>query len=645
MKLDNKQIFVVDLEANNLYPQVDKIHCLSTCYESSDGWQVKSTTRHEDIIKLSNNENCMVVGHNFIDYDSRAIEKVTGVKPKYSIIDTLLLSQSLFDYRKRHSLDSWAKDEKEGLQKVKVENWEDGDIELYIERCEVDTKLNVNVFFEQYNLLRELYGNDEQDILSYIKYLSFIGELYNEQAANPLTLDVTQAETNRNVLQIQLDYRVDALKSVMPRVPIKTKKAKPKKCFKKDGTLSATGKKWFDLLEEFGLPRDHEDTVHYINGYNDPNPQSPAQVKSWLLEKLNWKPCTFKDSISTLGEKKKVPQLKDKDKNLVPSILRLVKTNPQLEALEDLSVIQHRLGYLKGFLDNQVDGKIAANKNKVTATLRVGHKTIVNLPSVHAAYGQHIRSVLTCDEGYILCGSDISSLENYVAANLTYTYKPEILDQLNDPNFDTHLELARFADMISEEDIDWYKKNSKRKDLSKDDNEKVDKIYEIRNNAKTVNYSALFGIGQKALSVSLGTTVGKAKKLLDGFWAMNKHVQDYVARDVKRKVTMDERKWAQSPISGFWLPVRSEHKVFNVIVQSTGAYIHNMWMSNVRKKGYKISLSMHDELLIILPDNEEAKAKLEADLIQSMEEVNDSLQLVARISIDTKFGKCYSDTH
>ena len=89
----------------------------------------------------------MVVGHNFIDYDSRAIEKVTGVKHKYSIIDTLLLSQSLFDYRKRHSLDSWAKDEKEGLQKVKVENSEDGDIELYIERCEVDTKLNVNVFF------------------------------------------------------------------------------------------------------------------------------------------------------------------------------------------------------------------------------------------------------------------------------------------------------------------------------------------------------------------------------------------------------------------------------------------------------------------------------------------------------------------
>ena len=82
MKLDNKQIFVVDLEANNLYPEVDKIHCLSTCYESAEGWQVKSTTKHEDIIKLSNNENCMVVGHNFIDYDSRAIEKVTGVKPK-----------------------------------------------------------------------------------------------------------------------------------------------------------------------------------------------------------------------------------------------------------------------------------------------------------------------------------------------------------------------------------------------------------------------------------------------------------------------------------------------------------------------------------------------------------------------------------
>jgi len=61
----------------------------------------------------------------------------------------------------------------------------------------------------------------------------------------------------------------------------------------KDGTASAHGQRWFDLLQENGLPLHFDDEVEVIKKWEDPNPNSTDQVKDWLYS-LGWQPCTFK---------------------------------------------------------------------------------------------------------------------------------------------------------------------------------------------------------------------------------------------------------------------------------------------------------------------------------------------------------------
>ena len=47
--------------------------------------------------------------------------------------------------------------------------------------------------------------------------------------------------------------KVTELIDVMPMRKLYRVQSKPKVCYKKDGTLSSHGRRWFDLLEEHGL--------------------------------------------------------------------------------------------------------------------------------------------------------------------------------------------------------------------------------------------------------------------------------------------------------------------------------------------------------------------------------------------------------
>ena len=70
-------------------------------------------------------------------------------------------------------------------------------------------------------------------------------------------------------------------------------KNKPKVMTKKDNSLSAHGKRWFDLLDEHGYPQSYEGDVSVVKGVDQSNPNSPDQVKDWLYG-LGWEPCTHK---------------------------------------------------------------------------------------------------------------------------------------------------------------------------------------------------------------------------------------------------------------------------------------------------------------------------------------------------------------
>jgi len=113
--LKDKKLLVIDIETTGLLPVIkskDDLHIMSVGWKTSSGeWKVKSTDKEEDIKKIFENENNVIIGHNFLGYDIRALKIMfPNIDFKAPIIDTLPLSQYLFNDRPKHGLESWGYD-------------------------------------------------------------------------------------------------------------------------------------------------------------------------------------------------------------------------------------------------------------------------------------------------------------------------------------------------------------------------------------------------------------------------------------------------------------------------------------------------------------------------------------------------------
>lgn len=180
---------VVDIETNGLYNEVDKIHCIvakdintSERYlyylgvKEDHGEYIVEADRNKTITKsalcytkpLSSmlqvlQEADQIIGHNFIDYDMRVIEKITGIKLDVNkIVDTLLLSHMLHPHHSRHpdcpasketiagrrqigphSLENWGYYLGEG--KIEYEDWTKFTPEM-LERCKGDVSITEKLY-------------------------------------------------------------------------------------------------------------------------------------------------------------------------------------------------------------------------------------------------------------------------------------------------------------------------------------------------------------------------------------------------------------------------------------------------------------------------------------------------------------------
>ena len=68
------------------------------------------------------------------------------------------------------------------------------------------------------------------------------------------------------------------------------------------------GEKWKALIDEHKKPFDYDGEIKAIKGYEEPNPNSSEQIKSWLYS-LGWIPETFKYVKDDDGSERKIPQI------------------------------------------------------------------------------------------------------------------------------------------------------------------------------------------------------------------------------------------------------------------------------------------------------------------------------------------------
>jgi len=445
---------VFDVEGDGLIPT--KFWCLS---KSEDG-KLISTTKYSNMRHFLTNAD-ILIGHNITRWDIPHLERVLGITIKAKLVDTLILSWYLEPKRIMHGLADWG--EEFGIPKPPIDDWENLTIEEYVHRCEEDVKINTQLWERFWKHLLALYGSEEE-AWRLIDYLSFKMDCAREQEKNRWKLDVERCQSVLEALLRDKEEKVVGLAGVMPKVPVRAVKSPPKKPYKKDGSLSVTGCKWQEFLLENNLPETHNEDVEYVKEWKEPNPASTKQVKDWLYS-LGWQPETFKyDRNKETGDVRKIEQVNmPHGAGICPSIKRLYSKEPSLELLDGLSVLSHRISILKGFLSAvDEDGYVQAQVQGLTNTLRWKHKVCVNLPGVDKPYGEDIRGCLIAPEGYVLVGSDMSSLEDRTGMHYQYDLDPEYVEMKSTDGYDPHLQMCIVAGMITEDEAEfykWYKEN------------------------------------------------------------------------------------------------------------------------------------------------------------------------------------------
>lgn len=625
---------IFDIEANGLLDSVTKIHCLS--YRILDEqYNDVSYGHYTDAFNIINFffQDYIYVGHNIIRYDIPVIEKLYGVDlSKIQLIDTLGLSWYLYVEREKHGLAQYGEIFK--VPKPVIEDWNNLSIEDYLNRCDTDVVINSFLFVDEMNFLNELY-DDPQHIIS---YLNFKLDCLREQEHYGIKLDTRRCEETLNNFEFILQEKIDKLSNAMPKDLGVVLKKKPDNLYKKDGSLSQRGINWFLELEKRGLP----DSVEEIR--EAPNPGSNDQLKEWLL-RLGWKPITFKESKAT-GEK--VPQVNIPGQGLCPSVKELFPICPILEELDSYFTIRHRIGILKSFLECKDDrDMIYASANGFTRTLRMKHaKPLVNLPKITKAYAADIRTCLTVpDDSYIMCGSDVSSLEDNTKQHFIYVFDPEYVKEMRVPGFDPHLDIAIKGELMTEEQGKLFKELKHKEHLNDEEKELFLQLSSIRSIAKNGNFAMTYNAMPPKIAETIKKPLAVAKKLYDTYWERNKAIKQ-VADSLAVKVVR-QRKWLYNPVNHFWLSLKTDKDKFSALNQNTGCFFFDVWLKNTRKllkkRNIPVVLQYHDELLTYC--KKEDQEFVSDCLSKAIKKANEDIKLNVEIGISMDWGQNYGDCH
>ena len=672
----SKPIYVADIETtgllHNLIQQGSKakLHNLAVMDVNTPTNGVKVFHNGDELKKFLSKPMYLIM-HNGIGYDKEALEILGYDVSNVTFIDTLAISQYLYLERSKHGLENWG--EEFGVPKPEIKDWEKLTQEDYDHRVTEDVKINYLLYVKMLGDLSELYHGEFDDHESFVehrvvKYLNFKMTQLAEQAKVKIKVDIPLAESEVRKFDELIEEKTKKLMTVMPKVEVISKKTRPAKPYKKDGTLSATGMSWKELCEQAKVDFSYDGVIDVVTGYKEPNPNSSDQLKKWLYS-LGWQPETFKYVKDESGERK-IPQLyiPQSGGEICPSILKLAEIHPELEELTGKSIMSHRRGVVKGFLESLIadTGCVEAGANGFTNTLRLKHrKPCVNLPAVSNTFAENIRACLVSRKGKVFFGADLSGLETILKFNFQLPYDRKFVEEQMCDDFDPHLLTALSAELVTEEEVWFYKivdKGFPREKypespildemLSKDDvwkKEEIARLSIIRHVGKQCNYACQYNAGAKTIARQTKVDLKLAKKMVEGYRKLNWSIQ--AIADAQRVITTSTGKWLWNPLVKMFYRIKADKDVFSTLIQGTGSYILDMWVAysfylrNKHKLNFSQLATFHDEKVWELLDNQEVMDKVVELSDKALEMLNNQFKLEIPIKSSWDFGYRYSEIH
>ena len=385
-----------DIETNGLKPSV--IWCL--CAIKDDKMYTLEMPTKEMVEELFADVT-EHVGHNLINYDIPAVERLLGVKVSGKVTDTLVLSR-LYNPQLDggHSLDAWGQRLK--FPKGDYHDWSALTPEMVV-YCQQDVRVTERVYEV---LMQELgqFGNDSVDLEHDVQYS------ISKQIQNGWLLDERKATDLVAELQEKQNEVKEQVHKAFTPLPTFVKEIEPK--FKKDGSLSSVGLKF--------LGDDWQSVAGRFSRIDWPefNLGSRQQIGRYL-RRFGWKPEKFTETGQAIVDEK---------------TLETVTDIPEAQLIAEYLMVQKRIAQVQSWLDAiEDDGRVHGQVNAcgaVTGRMTHSKPNMAQVPAVGAPYGAECRACWVVPDGYKLVGVDASGLELRMLASFMNDkeYTDEILN-------------------------------------------------------------------------------------------------------------------------------------------------------------------------------------------------------------------------
>ena len=601
-----KKWYVFDLETDNLYDDVTKIHCLVLHDINRD----QTFTYGPDCIAAGLEHLAtahVLIGHNILFYDIPVIRKLY---PFYTfaaarIIDTLITTRLIWPKEKLYDMDT------EQYTQVPTKLRGSASLKAWGYRLS-DYKIDFKDF-KEYS--EEMLAYCIQDVSVTTKLLQHIQKQYCPEPALKLEHDFALAIEKQ--IRSGFPFDVDACLDLVD--DLRTKQA----------VLEADLKKLFPpkKIETIFIPKINNASRGYVKGqpftkvvHEEFNPGSRQQIVDRLQTKYGWVPAK--------ATEKGNPILDDDVLSALPY--------PEAKPLAEYMLIKKRLGQIADgnnawlkLVNNEtgcMHGDVVTN-GCITGRCAHRNPNMGQVPAGYSDYGKECRSLFHAPEGWTLIGVDAKALELRCLAGYLALWDD-----------------GEYARVVTDESIDIHVYNQKMFGV------------ETRDIAKRLLYGIAYGCG----SLKAGTIIDPNEKdeivlrklgstainsFMKGIPAL-KELKDRIANNIAARgylVGLDGRP----------LFCRSDFKGLNVLLQSSGALIMKQVVIELHKKMYDLGYfyghdwqqhaMIHDEIQVsCVPSVVETLTSVALEAFPASQQF---FNFQCPIEGDAHVGYCWSDTH
>jgi hypothetical protein len=525
-----------DIETDGLNPK--RVWCAGIENENGEYTELLHPT------SFPYNEEDTYYAHNGIGFDYPINHRLLGAPTRReNQLDTLVLSRLASPSRSGgHALESWG--ERLNFPKGDHSDWSQlsDDMRRYMRR---DVEL---VRAVHKAVTKELQGFSEESI----QLEHEVAWIIQDQMNNGWLLDQEKcwdllAELKEKKFELE-----DEVREVFRPYAQPVKEITPK--YKKDGTLSVVGLKWYGerALQDIAGPCTRIDFPEFNLG-------SRQQIGAYL-QRFGWVPTKFTET----GQ----PVVSEEELEGVTDI-------PQAQLIAKYLTVTKRIAQIQSWLEaveDQPDGRVRGYVNSngaVTGRMTHSAPNMAQVPASYSWYGPECRSCWIVEDGKVLVGCDADGLELCMLAHY-----------MNDPEY-----IKAIVEGDKNEGTDIHSINQRAAGL------------ETRDIAKTFIYAFLYGAGDAKIGSIIGGTAADGKRLKQKFLRNTPAL-----KALRKRVTEAARRgWLQG-LDGRRLQVRSSHAALNTLLQGAGAVIMKRALvimdqcARQSKLEYRFVGNIHDEV-------------------------------------------------